>query len=89
MKTIERIVIEELEPTFKDAMHSMYGINYWVVYSETLYSLLAGNFDGGFIKELNMGINETCSKGVKDACIDVASTLESLAPEKYAGKFHY
>ena len=88
MKTIEEIVIDVLEPTFKDMMLSNNGVNYWVSYGAKLQVLGMSEFDDYFIRDLNIGMNSALSS-VKDACVDVASTLESLAPEKYAGQFKY
>ena len=88
MKTIEQIVIEYLEPTFSEIM----GVDryYFEDYSQMLSELSANEHWMDLVIELrdNMG-KYYCNSGAYNANCDVASTLESLAPEKYKGQFKY
>lgn len=89
MKTIEEIVIDALEPTFADMMETN---TKWHGYGMELCYLM-GIFlshPNCFVDEVNTTlIDYTSNTGEYTAACDVASTLESLAPEKYAGKFRY
>lgn len=85
-KTIEQIVIESMEPTFAEILDT----NWAVRYSDGLgfTQVLIGKSSDGVVFTLNDWMRH--SVGAKyDAYVDVASTLESLCPEKYAGKFVY
>ena len=87
--TIEEIVIDALEPTFADMMDE--SLN-WHGYGMELCYL--GHVLRTRPEMLVEELNETLSgyrstSGEYTAACDVASTLESLAPEKYAGKFKY
>lgn len=88
MKTIEQIVIEALEPSFSERI----GVEryYFEEYSQMLSELSLNEYWMDLVIDLrdNMGRYYTNS-GAYNANCDVASTLECLAPEKYAGKFRY
>lgn len=89
MKTIEEIVIEKLEPTFAEIMDETLN---WHGYGFELCYL--GHVLRAKPEMLVQELNETLaayrsSSGEYTAACDVASTLESLAPEKYKDKFKY
>lgn len=89
MKQIEYIVLDKLEPSFTDMMDTSTN---WHGYGMELCYL--GHVLRARPEMLIEELNETLksyrsSSGEYTAACDVASTLESLAPEKYAGKFKY
>lgn len=84
-KTIEQIVIESMEPTFAEMVTSK--DYYFEEYSDTLHFMLKPK---SLVEWLNYLLGFSISTtGTYNAACDVASTLESLCPEKYAGKFVY
>lgn len=88
MKTIEEIVIESLEPTFAELMGSEKC--YFEDYSKTLSSLSTDEYWMDLVIELRDNMGEYyANSGAYSASCDVASTLESLYPERYAGIFRY
>lgn len=83
-------VVEKLRPTFPE--HVTNG-QYWSLYEDELNYLLYV-FDAVGTSELIHEVNGVLAgyyrtTAAVDACVDVASTLESLLPEVYAGKFKY
>lgn len=89
VKPIEYIVLDKLEPSFVDMMDD--SLN-WHGYGMELCYL--GHVLRARPEMLVEELNETLAgyrstSGKYTAACDVASTLESLAPEKYAGKFRY
>lgn len=89
--TLEAIVIESMAPNMEDYMDD-YAIVpspvYWDLYCDMLEEL---ELNKQWLTMLcnNIFLNYSSNNGRYNACVDVASTLESLAPEKYAGKFKY
>lgn len=88
MKAIEDIVIDSLEPTFSERMSAQSA--YFEDYSRMLSELSCNYHWMDLVIDLrdNMGRYHENS-GAYNANLDVASTLESLVPEKYAGVFTY
>ena len=90
-KTIEQIVIESMEPTFAEQMTSEVE-KYWRGYEWELLSMkvVLNHKPNMIISEINASLKcYYSSEGEYNAACDVASTLESLCPEKYTGKFTY
>ena len=88
-KTIEQIVIESMEPTFAEQIGTETS-EYWDEYSSELGVLDAWSHTGFTLGDLNSTLRcSMSSTGYYNAACDVASTLEVLCPEKYAGKFTY
>ena len=90
-KTIEQIVIESLEPTFTDFVKDETS-KYWYGYEEELaiMKVVLNRSQESLIEEINETLKGYySSNGEYNAALDVASTLEALCPEKYAGKFTY
>lgn len=87
MKTIEEIVVDALRADFADLMRNT---SYYSEYDDTL-DILGRHFElGGAVGLINSSLKTFHSWSAHHgACFDVASTLESLAPEKYKGKFNY
>lgn len=90
MKTIEEIVIDALEPTFFEWLDMSFD---WEGYHHELAFLMgcvSYSFSQElFIEDINFSLMYPSNTFKYTAACDVASTLESLAPEKYAGKFRY
>lgn len=89
MKTIEQYVIDALEPSFSDMMNE--SINWHRYGTELCYlGVILSREPENFVDEINETLAGYMStSGEYTAACDVASTLESLAPEKYDGKFKY
>lgn len=85
--TLEKIVIDSMIPSMEDCMDTSSPV-YWDLYCDMLVELKT---ESKWVILLcnNIFRNYNSNDGRYCACCDVASTLESLAPEKYAGKFKY
>lgn len=90
MKTIEEIVIDWMRPSFLEWLDMSFD---WEEYSNELDLLLMTVFhkwsEEKFIEDINFSLMYPSNTSKYTAACDVASTLESLAPEKYACKFRY
>ena len=89
-RTMVEYIIEALEPTFAECMTSESG-KYWEDYNAELDFILNWSHVPNATRE---DINNTLGKclsstGQYNAACDVASCLESLCPEEYAGRFMY
>lgn len=78
-------IIEALEPTFAENIKDF---GWCTMYTEGLDIIKKIMTFETLIPTLN-GLIMCNSGGKKDAYVDVASCLESLCPEEYAGKFRY
>ena len=90
MKNIVEIVINSLKPNMHDWVENREN-GYWFAYEDALdwFSHLKDE-DNDFIKSINYTLRSYISSSASHhAATDVALTLESLAPEQYAGKFVY
>lgn len=90
MKTIEEIVIDWMQPSFIEWLDMSFD---WEGYHHELEYLLgcvSYNFsEDALIEDINFSLMYPSNTSKYCAACDVASTLESLAPQKYACKFKY
>lgn len=86
---IVKLVIECLRPSMKDHMNQ--GGSYWFDYENVLDAcLMASNSDKNLIELINEIIQTEYSKSPAcHAAVDIASTLENLAPKQFANSFVY
>ena len=86
-RTMVEYIIEALEPTFEEMLSS--DKYYYEDYSRNL-SMFSFATKSGLDEELQYILEHYFSNsGTYNAACDVASCLESLCPEGYAGKFYY
>lgn len=87
---IEEIVIDWMRPSFIEWLDMSFD---WEEYSNELDLMLITVFHKWsyekFIADLNFSMTHGSNTSKYTAACDVASTLESLAPEKYAKQFIY
>ena len=83
-------IIEALEPTFSEQLTSE-NEGYWHSYTSVLDHIATNSTDIGCVDDkLISGIlAKHFTSGQYNAACDVASCLEGLCPEEYAGKFRY
>lgn len=83
-------IIEALTPTFTECMTSESG-KYWEDYNAELDFILSwSHVPNAAMEDINNTLGKCLSStGFYNAACDVASCLESLCPEEYAGKFRY
>ena len=86
-KTIEQIVIESMEPTFEELIGS--SKYFYEDYSRNLSAFSWLSYEALLIELGYILSHYFSNSGTYNAACDVASTLEALCPEKYAGKFIY
>lgn len=91
--TIEEIVIRCLYVSMSDHMNALGQYGYWEMYQHSL-DMMSGLFKNHgmmfAVKHMNLIMSTAPSyTGRTSAVVDVATTLETLAPEKYAGTFKY
>lgn len=87
MKSIEEIIIASMVPNMQDYIDTTMP-QYWDQYCDQLEEISL-NIPWLILGCNNIFLNYNSTNGRYNACVDIASTLESLAPEKYAGKFKY
>lgn len=91
-KQLIQIVIDSLSPSFAE-LSGLDGEDekYWSEYSDELeYSLSLADEKDSLIKNINWTLKNSFSiLADHHAATDIALTLESLAPEEYAGRFQY
>lgn len=87
MKSIEEIVIASMVPSMQDYIDTTMP-QYWDQYCDQLEEISL-NIPWLILGCNNIFLNYNSTNGRYNACVDIASTLESLAPDKYAGKFKY
>lgn len=87
MKSIEEIVIASMVPSMQDYIDTTMP-QYWDQYCDQLEEISL-NIPWLILGCNNIFLNYHSTNGRYNACVDIASTLESLAPDKYAGKFKY
>lgn len=85
-------VFRSLRPTFEDMVEDVM-FDHWTDYGSHLDDL-EWVYDEDGVLELIEVINDTLSSLLStnpkhEAAYDVASTLESLIPDQFAGKFKY
>ena len=83
-------IIEALEPTFADFVTTETSL-YWEEYESELTVIRAwSHVPGAILEDINSTLGKSLSStGFYNAACDVASCLESLCPEEYAGRFMY
>ena len=83
-RTVVEYIIEALEPTFAECIQD--GV--WSIHYSAGLVLAVKSRGEDFISVMNdmMGVGFGAHY---DALVDVASCLESLCPEEYAGRFMY
>lgn len=89
-RTMIEYIIEALEPTFGEYVTSETS-RYWEEYESQLGLHDAWSHSMDIVLEDINSTLKSCvsSTGFYNAACDVASCLESLCPEEYAGKFDY
>lgn len=89
-RTMVEYIIEALEPEFGEYVMSETS-RYWEEYESELAVIRAwSHVPGAILEDINSTLGKSLSStGFYNAACDVASCLESLCPEEYAGKFVY
>lgn len=91
--TIEEIVIRSLYVSMADYMKEESSVGYWYMYDHSLR--MVGNLfknHGIVFTVTHMNLimcTEPSYTGRVSAIVDIATTLENLCPDRYAGKFKY
>lgn len=89
-RTMIEYIIEALTPTFAEWMTSESG-KYWEDYNAELDFILSlSHVPNATMEDINNTLGKCLSStGQYNAACDVASCLESLCQEEYAGRFMY
>lgn len=89
-RTMIEYIIEALEPTFSEQLTSETE-GYWHSYTSVLDHIAVNSLEMGCVdyKLIRGYLAQNFTVGQHNAACDVASCLESLCPEEYAGKFVY
>ena len=92
MNNTIQTIIEHLQPSFAeyaDDAKSMHWMDYACELDELSFCLSANGIDN-LIERVNSQMkNKTSNTPEHEACVDVASTIQSLLPNDFSGKFIY